>query len=165
MNIILCGMMGSGKTTVAEALSENYSLDRVDTDGIIVSRYGAIDKIFASFGEAYFRDIETEVIKEIATSLKNAVISLGGGAVLRAENVENLKRTGKIFYLRATADTIINRLKGDNTRPLLQGNLEERVHSVLSVRSGIYEGVADIIVDTDGLTPEALAKIIKEKSV
>lgn len=165
MNIVLCGMMGSGKTTIAAALSEMYSLERVDTDEIIVSRYGAIDKIFASFGEEHFRNVETEVVKEVASTSDNAVISLGGGAVLRAENVENLKRTGKIFYLRATADTIIKRLKGDNTRPLLQGNLEERVHSVLSVRSGIYEGVADIIVDTDGLTPEELAKIIKEKSV
>lgn len=165
MNIVLCGMMGSGKTTIAAALSEMYSLERVDTDEIIVSRYGAIDKIFASFGEEYFRNVETEVVKEVASMSDNAVISLGGGAVLRTENVENLKRTGKIFYLRTTADTIIKRLKGDNTRPLLQGNLEERVHSVLSVRSGIYEGVADIIVDTDGLTPEELAKIIKEKSV
>lgn len=164
MNIILCGMMGSGKTTVADALSKIYCLERVDTDEIIVSRYGAIDKIFATFGEEHFRDIETEVIKEVANTLGSAVISLGGGAVLRAENVDYLKRTGKIFYLRATADTIIKRLKGDNTRPLLRGNLEERVHSVLSVRSGIYEGIADIIVDTDGLTPEELAKIIKEKS-
>lgn len=163
MNVILCGMMGSGKTAVAAAYSALYGAIAVDTDAVIVSRYGEINAIFKNFGEAHFRDMESEVCKEVATSYQSAVISLGGGAVLRQENVKNLKKSGKIIYLRAQAQTIIDRLKGDTTRPLLQGGLEEKVNSILSTRSAVYEGAADAVIDTDALTPTQIAKIIKEE--
>lgn len=165
MNVVLCGMMGCGKTAVSKAYSAIYGVEKVDTDEVIVERYGDISAIFASQGEEAFRNIETLVTKEVAASYDNAVISLGGGCVLRSENVEALKQTGKIFYLRTKAETIIKRLKGDSTRPLLQGDLEERVNSILSKRSSVYEGVADIIIDTDGLTPEEIAKKIRTKIV
>ena len=165
MNIVLCGMMGSGKTTVAEALNKAYGLTVADTDALIVERYGSIDKIFAEHGEGYFRDIEAEICREAAKNYADAVISLGGGCVLRAENVKNLTQTGKIFYLRARAETIIERLRGDMTRPLLKGNLEERVNGILAQRAHVYEGVADAVIDTDGLTPEQIAKKIKELSI
>ena len=156
-------MMGCGKTTVAAALSEKYGLKKVDTDEEIVKRYGAIDKIFAEFGEEKFRDIEEQVTREISKAYDNAVISLGGGCVLRESNVVNLKKTGKIFYLNASAETIIKRLEGDTTRPLLKGDLEERVKSILCVRSSIYGGVSDFIIETDGLSPEEIANKIMEK--
>lgn len=162
MNIVLCGMMGSGKTSVAAELAK-LGYKCVDTDALIVERYGDINGIFASRGEQYFRDIEAQITEETAKKYSDAVISLGGGCVLRAENVKNLKASGKIFYLRAKAETLINRLKGDASRPLLKGGLEERVNSILSVRSGIYEGVADFIIDTDGLSPAEIAQIIKDK--
>ena len=161
MNIVLCGMMGSGKTTVAnEFLKSGATV--IDTDKIIVERWGNIDGIFARSGEERFREMEAEVIKEVASRYSDAVIALGGGAVLREENVKNLKKTGKIFYLKARAETIISRLKGDDTRPLLKGGLEEKVNGILSVRSGIYEGVADKIIETDGLTPARIAQIIRD---
>ncbi len=162
MNVVLCGMMGCGKTTVAAELGKaGYKV--LDTDGIIVERYGEINKIFDNHGEEYFRNIESEITAEVAKNYENAVISLGGGCVLRAQNVKNLKESGKIFYLRATAETIIGRLEGDTTRPLLRGGLKERVNSVLNARAKIYESAADFIIDTDGKAPEELAKTIREK--
>lgn len=159
MNIVLCGMMGSGKTTVAAAINRKYGLEVVDTDTEIVRRYGEISAIFASRGEEYFRDLESEAVRQ-AAKRDGIVISLGGGCVLRQGNVEELKRTGRIFYLRARAETVIARIQGDTSRPLLQGNLEERVHSILAARSAIYEKAADIVIDTDDKTPEQLADII-----
>lgn len=156
-------MMGSGKTAVASAFADLYGVQIVDTDAVIVSRYGEINAIFAKFGEENFRNIESEVCKEVSMQYSNAVISLGGGAVLRAQNVQNLKKTGKIIYLKAKAQTIIERLQGDTTRPLLKGGLEEKVNSILANRSAIYEGVADAVIETDSLTPEQIAKVIKEE--
>lgn len=164
MNIVLSGMMGSGKTTVAKEL-EKLGYAVVDIDGVIVERFGEINAIFRDFGEKRFREIEAEVTKEVACGYDNAVISLGGGCVLRAENVENLKKTGVIFYLRADKETIIERLKGDTSRPLLQGGLEQKVNSILAERAAIYERTADVIIDTDGLTPEEIAKKIKETTL
>lgn len=164
MNVVLCGMMGCGKTAVAAAYSALYGVTAVDTDAVIVSRYGEINAIFREHGEEYFRDLETAVCKEVAQE-SGIIISLGGGCVLRSENVLALKRTGKIFYLRTLADTLISRLKGDTTRPLLQGGLEERVNRILSERAAVYEGAADCVIDTDGLTPEEIAKIIRTEFV
>lgn len=161
MNVVLCGMMGCGKTAVAAAYSALYGVNSVDTDAVIVERYGEINAIFSEYGEEYFRGIETQVCREVAASFDQAVIALGGGCVLRAENIAALKKTGKIFYLRTKAETIIKRLKGDSTRPLLQGGLEEKVNNILSQRAAIYEGCADYIIDTDGLTPEEIAKRIR----
>lgn len=162
MNIVLCGMMGCGKTTVAAEFSaRGYTV--VDTDQIIVERHGNIDGIFAKHGEVHFRDIEAAVTAEVAKEYNSAVISLGGGCVLRAENVKNLKATGKIFYLKAEAETLIKRLEGDTSRPLLKGGLEEKVKSILSARAHVYESVADFVIDTDKLTPAEVAKIIEGK--
>ncbi len=163
MNIVLCGMMGCGKTTVAAALSELYDMQAADTDEIIVSRYGDISTIFKERGEEYFRTIEQKVVAEAASTYNNAVISLGGGCILRESNVRTLKKSGKIIYLRAKPSTIVARLKGDKTRPLLSGDIKERVDSILNQRQAIYERVADCIVDVDGRTPEEIAKGIMEK--
>ena len=155
-------MMGCGKTTVAEVFSKTYGFKKIDTDELIVSRYGEINEIFEKFGEEYFRNLESEVTSKIAKNIDNAVISVGGGLVLRHENVSALKTNGKLFYLRTRAQTIIRRLDGNSDRPLLKDGLEERVNSILSSRSEVYEKVADIIIDTDDLTPQEIAKKIKE---
>lgn len=164
MNIVLCGMMGCGKTTVAASLAKRgYNV--VDTDALIEERYGDISGIFDSYGEEYFRDIESRVVAEAAQKYGDAVISLGGGCVLREANVRNLKSAGKIFYLRTTAETLVKRLKGDRSRPLLKGGLEEKVNTILSARAKIYESVADAVIDTDGLTPDEIAIKIEESVI
>lgn len=162
MNVVLCGMMGCGKTTVASALSEKYGLEQVDTDALIVRRHGVINDIFAQYGEEYFRDLETAVAKEVACTKDHCVISLGGGCVLRAQNVEALKKSGKIIFLRARLETLVNRVEGDSSRPLLKGGAREKLASLLTVRTPIYERVADFIVDTDGLTPAQIADKIMQ---
>lgn len=161
-NIVLCGMMGSGKTTVAAVLGRLYCLEIIDTDEEIVKEYGDITSIFSTCGEEKFRDIESEVTAKISERCKGAVISLGGGCVLRHANVEKLKGSGRIFYLRTSPETIIKRLKGDSSRPLLKGDLEERVRTISSARAKIYEAAADYIVDTDEKSPEEIAAIIME---
>ena len=157
MNLVLCGMMGCGKTTVGKALAQALSYAWVDTDELIVSRYGDITDIFKEKGVSYFRDLETETVKTL-TSQDNLVISVGGGLVLKQENVVLLRKNGKMIFLRASLETLVQRLHSDKTRPLLQTekSLEERLQKLLSERTPVYEGVADYTVTVEGKTPEEI---------
>lgn len=165
MNIILCGMMGVGKTSVGIKIAELTGRCWYDTDDLIVVKHGKIMDIFEFYGEEYFRNLETQTIKEISKE-DNLVVSTGGGAVLRKENVSILKKnSSKIVYLRANADTLMKRVSPeDNTRPLLAKNSEEsmrnRLEQLLAARSDIYSRVADYVVDTDGKTIEEVANEI-----
>lgn len=159
MNLILCGMMGSGKTTVGLKIAEISGRKCYDTDGVIVERYGSIAEIFARYGEARFRALEKEIVREL-TEQDQLVLSTGGGLVLKQENVELLKNNGKIVYLRARAETLCARLQGDRARPLLQSSgetLQEKVERLLAERAHVYERVADCVVDVDEKTPEKIA--------
>lgn len=100
MNIILCGMMGVGKTTVGVEIAKQTGRRWYDTDQMIVDRYGKISDIFEYYGEEYFRRIETDIVKELAKK-DNLVISAGGGLVLKSENNALLQENGKIVFLRA----------------------------------------------------------------
>lgn len=161
-NIILTGMPGSGKTTIAGLYKTTYGKQIWDTDAYIESEHGNITDIFAKHGEQYFRDLETEAIRKLCNK-ENCLISTGGGSVLREENVRLFKSSGQIVYLRTQLDTLLKRLEGDTTRPLLQGDMRERITKLYSDRNPVYERSADIIVDTDGLTPgEVLEKIFIE---
>lgn len=163
MNLILCGMMGAGKTTVGIKIAEYTSRTWYDTDGLIVEKHGKIADIFAQYGEARFREIETETVKALAKQ-DGLVISTGGGLVLKQENNALLQQNGKIVYLRASLDTLAKRLHADGTRPLLQAEegLCDRLTRLLKERAPIYERVADFVVDVDGKTPEEIAKEIIE---
>lgn len=151
MNIILCGMMGVGKTTIGIRIAELTDKRWYDTDVLITDRYGRISDIFEFYGENYFRSLETDVTRELAEQ-DNLVISTGGGLVLKPENAELLKKKGKIFFLRASFETLFSRLRDDATRPLLKdkGIMAEQLAKLLSERTSVYEHVADYIVDTDG---------------
>ncbi len=165
MNIALCGMMGCGKTTVAKILAENINAELVDTDEIIVNRYGVISDIFEKYGEEYFRNIEEEVVAEVSAKDGNFVIALGGGAVLRGQNVSNLKRYGKIVYLRTEVENLTKRLENSTDRPLLQGIMCDVIGQILQKRASVYEKAADEIIDTDGLTPNEIAIKIGEMNL
>ncbi len=158
MNIILCGMMGVGKSTVGMKIAELTGRRWVDTDIIITTRYGRISDIFEYYGEAHFRALETEIVQEIAPQ-DGLVVSTGGGLVLNYENNRLLKKNGKLFFLRASFETLLKRVRADETRPLLKdtGRTAERLNELLLQRTPVYEMTADHIVDTDGLSPEEVA--------
>lgn len=169
MNLVLCGMMGAGKTTVGIKIAELTGRRWYDTDGVIVDKHGKISDIFEYYGEAHFRKLETEVIKELAAQ-DGLIISTGGGLVLKSENNVLLQRSGKIVFLRASLETLAKRLHVDGTRPLLQTsteNIRDRLARLMKERMPIYEHVADYIVDVDNKSPEQIAKeiiaLIEEK--
>ncbi|MBE7086627.1 MAG: shikimate kinase [Clostridiales bacterium] len=162
MNLILCGMMGAGKTTIGIKIAEITGRRWYDTDGMIVDKHGKISDIFEYYGEAHFRRLETEIVKELAVK-DNLVVSTGGGLVLKKENNQLLQGNGKIVFLRATIETLAKRLKVDGERPLLQTsteNIRDRLQGLMQDRVPIYEHVADYVVDVDGKTPEQIAEEI-----
>ena len=162
MNLILCGMMGAGKTTIGIKIAELTGRRWYDTDGLIVDKYGKISDIFEYYGEAHFRKLETEIVKDLAKK-DNLVISTGGGLVLKSENNAVLQENGKIIFLRASLETLAKRLHVDGTRPLLQTsaeNLQDRLARLMKERMPVYEHVSDYVVDVDGKTPEQIAREI-----
>lgn len=161
MNIILCGMMGVGKSTVGVRIAELTGRMWYDTDVVITDRHGRISDIFEYYGEAHFRSLETEVVRELS-GRDGLVISTGGGLVLKPENSELLKQNGKIFFMRASFETLLKRVRADETRPLLKntGKTAESLGKLLAQRTPVYEHVADYIVDTDGKSIDEVAKEI-----
>lgn len=161
MNIILCGMMGVGKTSVGVRIAELTGRRWFDTDVVISDRHGRISDLFEYYGEEHFRSLETDVVRELSGQ-DGLVISTGGGLVLKFENTELLKKGGAIFFLRASFETLLSRVRADETRPLLKdtGKTAERLGELLNERMPVYEHVADFIVDTDGKSVEDVAREI-----
>ncbi len=154
-NIVLTGMPGSGKSTVGKLLNID-GFGFVDTDAEIEKRCGcSIKDLINSKGEKYFRDLETEVIKDIS-SKGCQIISTGGGAVLRKENVDYLKRNGKIYFINADPE----RLYPTDSRPL--SDTYEKLKKLYDERADIYNSTADAVVP-DMLTPEEEAEFILKK--
>lgn len=162
MNVVLCGMMGAGKSTIGIKIAELTGRRWYDTDGVISDRHGKISDIFEYYGELHFRKLETEVVKELSEQ-DDLVISTGGGLVLKSENNVLLQKKGKIVFLRASLETLNKRLVVDGTRPLLQASTEsisDRLAKLLKERTPVYEHVADYIVDVDEKTPLEIAQEI-----
>ena len=160
-NIILCGFMGSGKTSVGTALAKALNKDFIDLDKYIEQAEGiTVSEIFARFGENYFRDLETKAVTLLG-SQSGRVISLGGGTLLKSENIKPLKQNGIIFYLDVNADTVLNRLKYDTTRPLLKNNKQQVVYDLINARAPIYKAAADYTVDSNGSVDDAVNQILK----
>ncbi|MCW4048138.1 MAG: shikimate kinase [Candidatus Bathyarchaeota archaeon] len=164
MNIALYGFMAVGKTTVGTLLAERIGYRFVDMDDEIVERTGReITEIFATDGEKTFREIEKKIAKDLA-SMDNLVIACGGGAVIDPENVEALKQTSKLVHLTATIEEIMARTSDDESRPLLNVDDKQRkTATILEKRLPTYMKVADVSIDTVGLTPvQVVDMIIKE---
>lgn len=149
-NIFLIGFMGSGKSTIAKLLSKETSRELVEMDETIEAEENmTINEIFEKYGETYFRDLESQLIERIAQK-GGAVVSCGGGAVLREENIENMKKNGKIIYLSATPETIYERVRFSTNRPLLNGNMNvEYISQLMQKRLPMYENAADEIIDVN----------------
>lgn len=153
-NIVLIGFMGCGKTSVGGKLSRAFHYRFLDTDQMLEEEFGCtIRAFFEKEGEQAFRERETALLKRMEGTLASCVLSTGGGLPLRAENAALLKKIGAVFYLKASEETTIARLRGDTARPLLAGeNLEERVHRLLKERMPLYEAAADYTIATDGMS-------------
>jgi shikimate kinase len=153
--------MGTGKSTVGKLLAERVGWQFSDTDEVIVSRAEMpISEIFSNHGEAYFRSLESNVLREIL-NVGNQVLATGGGAVLAEENRICMLQNGFVVALKADPEVIIRRVSMDQSRPLLQGNLQERVHSLLEQRKHAYH-FAHAMINTSNLTTEQIVKQIIE---
>lgn len=162
MNIALIGFMGVGKSTVSRALHEALHMEEIDMDLWIEKKAGKkIADIFAAEGEKAFRDLETEACR-VLSEKDGVIISCGGGAVLRPENVEFLKGNGKIVLLTATPETVFERVRHGKDRPILNGNMNVAyIAQLMEKRRAVYEACADLKVATDGKTPAAIARELK----
>ena len=157
-NIVITGMSGAGKSAVGTTLHRITGRKFYDTDVLITEKAGiAIPEIFRLYGEDHFRDLESEVIRDIAT-VNGALISTGGGAVLRQENIQELKKNGRIFFLRRDIADILP----TEDRPL--ADTEEKVAALFAKRLPIYEATADADVYVSG-TPEDTAKILLKNRI
>ena len=157
-NIFLIGFMGAGKSTIARSLVQKLNFPLIEMDERIVKEQGMpISEIFDRYGEEHFRDIESELVKTIGT-LEPSVVSCGGGTVLRPENVENMKKSGKIVFLTATPQTIYERVKNSSDRPILNGHMNvPYIAELMEKRRPVYEGAAELTISTDGKSREEIA--------
>lgn len=160
-NIILIGMRGSGKSTIAKKLSKTLNKPYIEIDALIAQGAGmSIPEMVAQHGWEYFRDLETQTTKQVCLE-NNTIISTGGGVVIRPKNVQALKASGKVFYLRVPIRTLLRRIGQDTNRPALttQQTLKEEMEEILRNRRSLYENSADSIIDTD---KKSKTKIVEE---
>ena len=157
-------MMGAGKSSVGRALERRTGLARLDTDEAVAAQFGiSIAEIFEKHGEEKFRDTETEMLRNLAPD-RAAIIVTGGGIVVRAENVDFLKRLGTVVWLNSDETTLFERASRRNTRPLLQNDNPRAVFSeLLRKRSPLYKAVADFEIDTSKLNHDEVAATILSK--
>lgn len=164
MNIVLIGYRGTGKSVVGELLAVRLGMQCVGMDSKIVEKAGlSIPEIVEKFGWPRFRDMESEVARELAGQ-DNIVIDTGGGVIERPENVKTLQTNSRIFWLKASVAAIVSRIQEDTQRPaLITGKtFTEEVSEVLNQRIPKYKSAAHYEIDTDVLTPEQVAERIIE---
>jgi shikimate kinase len=157
----LVGMPGSGKSTVGRQLSRRLALPFFDSDHLIEQRLGcSIREYFAREGEAAFRDVEEQVLRELAQG-PSAVVATGGGAVLRSGTREALRQGGKVIYLRSSPEDLYRRLRHDTQRPLLQvADPMARLRALHAERDPLYRETAHFQIDTGRPSVPTLVNMI-----
>jgi shikimate kinase len=162
MNIVLIGYRGTGKSTVGRLLAARLGRELVSTDAEIIKRaQHSIPEIIAQKGWEHFRDLESEICREFA-GRDQLVIDTGGGAILRVQNVEALKKNGTVFWLTASVETIAKRIGSNNQRPSLTGtkSFVDEIQDVLRERTPKYQAAADHSIATDNRSVNQLVETI-----
>lgn len=154
-------MPGGGKSTIGRQLARRLNWNFVDSDTVIEQRIGcSIRTFFEREGEARFRDIETDVLAELAGASRT-VLATGGGAVLRESNRVLLRARARVVYLRATPDELFRRLRHDTQRPLLQvPDPRARLREIYEERDPLYRSTAHFVVDTGRPSVAAVVNMV-----
>lgn len=165
MKICLIGPMGSGKTTIGNRLAQRLDIRFEDSDRDIQRRTGVdIPYIFETEGEDGFRRREMSSISDLLCAEEDMVLATGGGAVIKTENRENMAMHSTVIYLKTSVEQQMLRTKKDKNRPLLQtDDPHKRLQDLYEARSPLYEGLADILVITDGNGIDAVLADIETK--
>ena len=164
-NIVFVGFMGSGKTTLSKVLykelvKENPDIKLIDTDAYIEEKLSRkISDIFANEGEAYFRDIETETLRELADAKGTIIVSCGGGIVERKENLPILKSIGTVVFANTPIDILWKRVGNDPSRPLSKD--KDAFFALYNKRLNLYTEVADVIIDTGNGSIEKCVETVR----
>lgn len=161
-NIILCGFMGCGKTTVGKRLAKAAGMQFIDMDKYIEEKAGmTVREIFAQKGEGGFRDMEHEACVDLADK-ENIVIAAGGGTLTFKRNVDVLAKTGVIVLIDASFETLCSRLKNDSSRPLLQcADRNRRIRELLDERMPLYKRAASVTVDGNSAPKRVAGDILR----
>lgn len=153
--------MGSGKTSIGRLVAKYLDWPFLDADAVLVERVGcSIADMFSDRGEDWFRDNESEVLSELAQSLVPSVLSVGGGAVLRQSNRDVLRRASLVIWLRATPETLIERIGSQPGRPLLVEDPQGHIRRLTEERNAIYRDGAHEVIDVDELRIHQVAELI-----
>jgi shikimate kinase len=160
-HVVLVGMMGVGKSSLAKRIGRSLHRPVLDTDAEIVRRTGrTIPEIFATDGEPSFRDLEVSTLAEMLDSAEPSVIAAAGGIVVRQENRTALANAGTVVWLRAPVEVLLSRVANGSHRPALAEDAEGTLRSMQRDREALYAEVADIAVDTAQRFDDALAEIL-----
>ena len=160
VNLALIGFMGTGKTSVGRLLAEQLRFEFLDTDELIQSRTGrTINDIFVQDGEPAFRELERQVVEELATR-QQTVISTGGGLPTNPDNLAQLKRHALVVCLWTAPEKIWERVKNQSHRPLLHAaDPQQKIRDLLAARAPFYRQ-ADVLVNTDQRSAREVAQQI-----
>ncbi len=159
-NIVLTGFMGTGKTAIGMALADRLERPFLDMDEEIVNRAGKpIPRIFADDGEPFFRELERQVVIDLSAE-PGQVIAAGGGVVLNPANIADFSATGLVVCLTATPETILERVKDDTNRPLLDApDKLARIRELLEARRAYYDAIP-VQIPTDNRMVDAIVDAI-----
>ena len=162
-NIYFIGFMGTGKSTISKYMADITSYEEIDTDYEIVKKENmSIPEIFETYGEDYFRNLETKFLQKMQKR-KRCIVSCGGGMVLRKENVTLMKKNGVIVLLTATPETVLERVKNGKDRPVLNGHMNVAyIEELMEARREHYEAAGEIVIATDGREAVEMAKELKK---
>jgi len=161
--VLLVGMMGAGKTTVGRTLGHKLGWPYLDSDEEVRRRTGrTVPELFAERGEAAFRAVESAVLAEACTTPHSVVVSVAGGAVLGELNRHMIAASGLVVWLRASLATLTQRVGDGRTRPLLGSDPGVALAQLYPKRAALYEGLAKLVVDVDGVPVERVVDRITE---